>query len=250
MQSNTKEIIESGDLEAYLLGDLSDKEAEKIRKYIHLYPEVKEAYVLLEKQLESYTKAYKKTPSKDLQSRIERQIHAMQRFTRFSWLAIGMSLLIFMASAYYVVQENKELAVKQGIVDSQIENLQLSFDSQLNELRSQFILLNSPQTRTITLNQLLENQSLKIKAYINSKERMSYIEVLRLPQLPEGKCYMLWTERNGSKESVGILPDSIQEHFFIPIPFKEKATAYITIENKPGNLNPKANAALFKIPIE
>lgn len=64
MKANTKQIIESGDLEAYLLGDLTEQEGEKIRKYILMYPEVKEAYDLLERQLETFTEAYKKTPLK------------------------------------------------------------------------------------------------------------------------------------------------------------------------------------------
>ncbi|CAI8228274.1 MAG: anti-sigma factor [Flavobacteriaceae bacterium] len=250
MKANTKQIIESGDLEAYLLGDLTEQEGEKIRKYILMYPEVKEAYDLLERQLETFTEAYKKTPPKDLQSRIENQIQRIQQFTRFSWMALGLSLLVFLGSAYYVIQENNKLSIKQGMIDHQIENLQLSFDHQLDEIRNQFILRNSPQTRTVTLQHQMEDQSFTLHAYLNKKERMSYIEILSLPVLPPGKCYQLWTERNGSKESVGILPDRLEERLFVSIPFKEKATAYITIEDKPGNLNPKASLALFKIPIE
>lgn len=74
-------------------------------------------------------------------------------------MALGLSLLVFLGSAYYVIQENNKLSIKQGMIDHQIEDLQLSFDNQLDEIRNQFILRNSPQTRTVTLQHQMEDQS-------------------------------------------------------------------------------------------
>ena len=250
MQEKVKSIIESGDLEAYLLGELNSEESKKIAQYIQIYPEVRSAFELLEIQLESFSNTYKKNPPKSLMANVEKQIKHIQRFTRFSWLAVAVSIATLIGTAIFMIQENSRSEKQQRLVDTQIEKLTQSFDSQLADLRNQFIVLNSPETKTVVIASQFGEQNFSLTAYINPQKRLSYLQIDSLPPIPAGKCYQLWIERNGSKQSIGILPELIKESLFIPLPYKEKATAYLTIENSPGNLNPKAKNAIVNIPIE
>lgn len=249
MQNKINNIINSGDLEAYLLGDLDAVQTKKIEQYITLYPEVKKAFDQLQLQLESFSNTYRKTPPTQLKDSIEKQIRRIDRFTRFSWIAVAASILVFFGTSFFMFQENQKLEAQQQLVDTQIGKLTQSFDNQLEELRNQFILLNSPKTKKIILDSHLEEKELKLIAYINSKKRLSYLQFDSLPELPKNKCYQLWIERNGSKQSIGILPATVSENLLIRLPYKKNAVAYLSIEDRPGNLNPKAKKAIVNIPI-
>lgn len=249
MNKKVSDLIASGDLEEYLLGTLPHHKAKEIEQYLVLYPALKTHFKELENQLEAFSNAYKKTPNAALKTSINRQVKRIDRLAKWSWGAMAVSLLVFLSATLYLYEENKKLSEKQLLTDLKITQFSQSFSAQLEEMRKQYIVLNNPQTKVIHLSQQWHENTVKLTAYINAEKRMGYLEFNALPKLPENKCYQLWYERNGIKQSIGILPETIEQQL-IAIPYKEKAVGYLSIENKPGNRNPKAkNALLRNIPL-
>ena len=63
---NVKEYIESGILEKYVAGELSEQEMLEVERVAMQYPEVKAELEELQEALRVYAKASDKTPSKDI----------------------------------------------------------------------------------------------------------------------------------------------------------------------------------------
>ena len=60
MKEKVKIFLESDILEKYLLGDTTKEESQKAERYIAMYPEVRETYEVLQKNLETFANMYAK----------------------------------------------------------------------------------------------------------------------------------------------------------------------------------------------
>ena len=146
MEENTAAIIASGDLELYVSGSLDPQEALRIENLIDKNPYLKAHLDILEKNLLEFSAQYKKTPVKSLKANIERQVKRIERLAKFSWASIVLAIVVFLMTALYVLQETKRMRTQQSMVNDQIKELTTDFDQKLEDLRNQFIVLQSPQT--------------------------------------------------------------------------------------------------------
>ena len=63
MKEKVKIFLESDSLEKYLLGHTTKEESQQVERYIAMYPEVRQTYDELQKNLETFAKMYaRKTP--------------------------------------------------------------------------------------------------------------------------------------------------------------------------------------------
>ncbi|MEL6918476.1 MAG: anti-sigma factor, partial [Bacteroidota bacterium] len=108
----------------------------------------------------------------------------------------------------------------------------------LEDVRNQFIVLNNPQTKKYTVNGNKKARDLKAVAYINPVKKLSYINVSKLPNLPEDQCYQMWAEVNGEMVNLGIITEAGNQEKLLALPYAEDAVSYITIEPKGGNETP------------
>ncbi len=152
MEENTAAIIASGDLELYVSGSLDPQEALRIESLIENNPHIKAHIDLLESHLLEFSAQYKKTPVKSLKANIERQVKRIERLAKFSWASIVLAIVVFLMTSLYVFKETKRMRTQQSIVNDQIKELTTDFDQKLEDLRNQFIVLQSPQTEKKSMN--------------------------------------------------------------------------------------------------
>ena len=248
MEEHTAAIIASGDLELYVSGSLDPQEALRIESLIENNPHIKAHIDLLESHLLEFSAQYKKTPVKSLKANIERQVKRIERLAKFSWASIVLAVVVFLMTSLYVFKETKRMRTQQSIVNDQIKELTTDFDQKLEDLRNQFIVLQSPQTEKKEHESQYNEVSFNFSSYLNKEKRLGFLQFDNLPKLPESMCFQIWVSRNGVKENIGIL-SKIDKQQLIQIPFKEKGTIHITIEEKPGNPNPDPKASIVNIPI-
>ena len=248
MEENTAAIIASGDLELYVSGSLDPQEALRIESLIENNPDLKAHLDLLENNLLEFSSQYKKAPVKSLKANIERQVKRIERLAKFSWVSIVLAIVVFLMTALYVLQETKRMRTQQSVVNDQIKELTTNFDQKLEDLRNQFIVLQSPQTEKKEHESKYNQVSFNFSSYLNKEKRLGFLQFDNLPNLPDNKCFQIWVSRNGIIENIGVL-SKIDKQQLIQIPFKEKGIIYITIEEKPGNPNPKPKESIANIPI-
>jgi len=248
MEENTAAIIASGDLELYVSGSLDPQEALRIESLIENNPDLKAHLDLLENNLLEFSSQYKKAPVKSLKANIERQVKRIERLAKFSWVSIVLAIVVFLMTALYVLQETKRMRTQQSVVNDQIKELTTNFDQKLEDLRNQFIVLQSPQTEKKEHESKYNQVSFNFSSYLNKEKRLGFLQFDNLPNLPDNKCFQIWVSRNGIIENIGVL-SKIDKQQLIQIPFKEKGIIYITIEEKPGNPNPNSKESIANIPI-
>lgn len=206
-----------------------------------MYPEVRETYDELQKNLETFARMYaRKTPEglKEIilnSARKERMVS--RRFYRYA-IAASVALMIFAGSSLFFWNQNKTLQEENALVTNKIKYLEDNMKNQLEDMRNQFIVLNNPDTKKYQVNGKKEGKELKAIAYINPVKKLSYINMSNVPQLPENKCFQMWAEVNGELVNLGVIKQFNEKDKLLALPYADKAIGYITIEPEGGNTSP------------
>ena len=241
MKDKIKIFLDSDLLEQYLLGTTSDEETLQAERYIAMYPEVRKTYIELQENLEAFAKMHAiKTPEglKDkILNRIAAENAGKKKIYKY-FIAASLIALIFTGASYFFWNQNQSLQEENIIVNNKIQNLEKTMRLQLEEVRNQFIVLHNPKTKRLNVNGNNKAKELKAVAYINPVKKLSYINVSKLPNLPEDQCYQMWAEVNGEMINLGIIKEANDSEKLTPLPYGENAIGYITIEPTGGNTTP------------
>lgn len=241
MNEKVKMFLDTDLLEKYLLGTTSRKEAKLVENYISVYPEVKKQYNELQENLESYSRAHALKAPKELKQVIISKITAgktinRRRFYRYA-IAASFAALMLAGTTYFFWNQNQKLINENALVNQKLKNLELDINStntNLEDIKNQFIVLNNPETHKYVLRGNQKAKELKTVAYINPVKKLSFINVAELPQLPEEQVFQMWANVNGQMVSLGVLEKA--ENKLLSVPYNEDAISFnITIEPKGGN---------------
>ncbi len=241
MKDKIKIFLDSDLLEKYLLGSTSDQENLQVERYIAMHPEVRETYAELQDNLEAFAKMHAlKTPEglkEKILARIKSENVGRRRFFRYA-IAASFATLLFAGASYFFWEQNQNLQQENAIVTNQIKVLEADMREQLEDVRNQFIVLQNPQTKRYHVKGNTKARELKAVAYINPVKKLSYINVSKLPNLPENQCFQMWAEVNGKMLNLGVIEEASDKDKLLALPYADQAVGYITIEPKGGNETP------------
>lgn len=241
MKDKIRIFLETDVLEKYLLGNTSDQETLQVERYIAMYPEVRNTYLELQENLESFARLHALKAPEGLKAKILHRIRTQnlgrKKSRRFA-IAATVAAFVFAGSSYFFWDQSKSLQEENTIVTNRILNLEADMKQQLEDVRNQFIVLNNPQTRKFYVNGNNKAKDLKAVAYVNPVKKLSYINVRNLPNLPENQCYQMWAEVNGEMVNLGIIKKISDKDKLLALPYAKNAISYITIEPKGGNNSP------------
>lgn len=239
MKQKLQTILDSDLLENYLMGTTSDEETLRAERYISLYPEVRKTYYELQENLETFARLHAIVPPDELKEKIMTQIRKENkigsRFTKFAGAA-SFAILVSAGSSYFFWNQNKSLLEEKAIVNNKIDDLQGEMREQLEDVRNQFIVLQNPETKQYKFMGNKKAQELKAVAYVNPVKKLSYLNVSKLPHLPENQCFQMWAEVNGEMVNLGIIKEADKR--LMALPYFDNAVGYITIGPKGGNDSP------------
>lgn len=240
MKTDVKAFLESDLLERYLLGDTTDQEELQITHFMATYPEVRKQYNTLQEDLENYARSFAIPAPEDVKEKLINDFSVKYEVRSFRWyfVAASVAAIVFAASTLMLWNKNTMLMNENEIVSNEILSLKediVTTNVKLEDIKNQFVVLNNPETRKYVIRGNQNARNLQTVAYINPVEKLSLINVISLPELPEEKVYQMWADVNGEMVSLGVLKQS--DNRLLSIPFKENAKSYnITIEPKGGNV--------------
>ena len=241
MVEKIKTFLDSDILERYLLGSTSEMETLQAERYIAMYPEVRKVYNELQENLETYAKLHAvQTPDglkEKILARIRSEREGRRKFFRYA-MAASIVAFMFASASFFFWDQNQSLQEENTMVSNKIKLLEEDMKQQLEDVRNQFIVLNNPQTKKYNVRGNNNAKELKAVAYINPIKKLSYINVKKLPNLPEDQCFQMWAEVNGEMLNLGIIEEATNSDNLLALPYAKNAVGYITIEPKGGNLNP------------
>ncbi|MGB3150029.1 MAG: anti-sigma factor [Maribacter sp.] len=250
MKEKIKIFLDSDLLENYLVGNTTELESLQAERYIAMYPEVRKTYNELQENLETFAKLHAiKSPEglkEKIISRIRSERQGRKKFFSYA-IAASFVAIMFASASYFFWNQNQDLQEENTVVSNKIKLLEEDMMQQLEDVRNQFIVLNNPGTKKYKVSGNKKAKELKAVAYINPVKRLSYINVSKLPNLPEDQCFQMWAEVNGEMINLGIIEEAGDEQNLRALPYAKNAVGYITIEPKGGNLNPTVDNIVANI---
>lgn len=253
---DVKEYIESGILELYIAGALSEKENAEVYEMIQQHPELLSEIEAIEKTVSSLTSSVApkeiKASFKNLLIRMLQEKETPTKVIPIStpknnWITYtgwAASLIIGGTLLFAVLNNN---SLNEALQVSQNETQQ--FESQLEETTSKLensetLLASIRDKNVITVP--LDGQAVApdayAKVYWNKENQEIFVDMQGLPDPPEGKVYQLWSLKLNplSPTSLGTVDDFMTDAnkiFRVANPNESQAFG-ITLEPEGGSASP------------
>lgn len=252
---DTKAYIESGILEDYLSGNITDQERREVECLSKIYPEIKTELDQLGEAVERYAFAHRVTPPAALKDKIMAQLEfsddknelslsdssmkesddesdetpvfkldSRQSSFQWGWVAAA-SVAALIGSAVYF---NARLDTVNNTLAQQTTEL-----NQKNELIAN---LNNADNQFVTLKGVEKSPNSAVRVVWNPKTQEVQLNVLSLPAPEAGKQYQLWGLVGGKPVDLGVFDvnGSVQKMKAAP-----QAEAFaVTLEKRGGSPSP------------
>ncbi len=206
-----REYIDSGILEQYVAGLLSNEENEEVDRMAEKYPEIYQEIIALRASINNYSRSTGRTPSSDILKKaqediLNKKVAALRKPEEDTEQVINKSrkLDVFKIAATILLLVSVGL---NGFFFSEITSYRaqaIDADNRFNELNEQVSFINSAANVKIPLNGLDVSPESYANVFINKNTRDVYIQVGKLPQPPEGHQYQLWADRDGHMHNIGV----------------------------------------------
>lgn len=266
-----KKYIESGILDDYVMGFVSEQERQEVQCLAKIYPEINEALRKAEDLMATWAADNAVAPPPDLKAKIMANLGEQEPSSRpmpdsvqepvvrdlnaeskpeskqqtpFAWIAAAAAVLL---AAFLAWEWQKSLDLQsemQNIIvqqESSMEDLKSDLEGlelTAEEMQASLAVLADPSVQKVALNSVKEDVSAAATLYWNPEEKKTYFLRNALPEEPTEAQYQLWAIVRGKPVSMGLLAlnddAGLQEMEGI-----EKADAFaITLEPLGGSENP------------
>lgn len=246
---NIKEYIESGVLEDYLSGNVSEQERREVECLSKIYPEIKAELDLLGEAIERHAFAHRVAPPTALKDKIMAQLefadelpesaqtdesetedtpvialNSRQSSFQFGWLAAASVVALIGTAVYF---------------NARVETLNGTLAQQADELRQKTELIaniNNADNQFVTLKGVEKSPNSAVRVVWNTKTQEVQLNVLSLPAPDAARQYQLWALVGGKPVDLGVFDvnDAMQKMKAIP-----QAEAFaVTLEKKGGSPTP------------
>ncbi|MGV3560172.1 anti-sigma factor [Larkinella arboricola] len=279
---NTKEYIESGILEEYVLGTVSPQEKREVECLSGIYPEIRQELDQLSAALEQYALSLRHEPPADIKARLLNELefgkpqtelppaapplttptetppetvvrplypeeNAPSRPTfRITWMvaaSIGLLVLVFTYYLYSQLQNSQQsLTALRATNDQLSEELRITQARQI-QAEQTLAVLKEPGTQIIRLNPTDSTTANLATVYWNTHTGQVNLDIDSLVRPPETQQYQLWAIVDGQPVDAGVF-DIREGGAMVEQPKRFlKADAFaITLERRGGSPTPTLSA--------
>jgi anti-sigma-K factor RskA len=251
---NIQEYIESGILELYVFGRLSDAENEEVRQMAKQHPEVEAEIIAIEKAIInlSYSMApylstenYERIREQLLDKHNEAKVVAMpQRRSSAAaytgWAAAVVFLFGFMYQ-YYRYNEAVEQKEQVATQSSKYQQLLAATEVKNTENEKALTILRDKNTIAVSLEGQQVAPEAYAKVYQNTRTKQVYVDAAGLPAPPPGYVYQVWALKLDplTPTSVGLIGNPQSEKGIHPVDYFDAAEGFgITLEPTGGSPTP------------
>mgnify|MGYP006287857389 CR=1 FL=1 len=266
---DVKAYIETGILEQYALGEVSDQERREVECLSKIYPEIKTALSEIEEDLERMSKAGAVAPPQGLKDKIltevrqhrqdevgQTQEHSSKTYTateppaksakRTIVWAAAASLALLLAIWQFLERESlqheladaeeaqREMLAKENELENQLDRLKAEMETTLDPSYRKIVLEPTKSKEAKGVSLLWEDQSGQVK-----------INLASLPELPEDKQYQLWVLKDGQPSDMGVLPKNSQELYRASSQTLDGDSFAITVEPLGGKPTPSLDQLVY-----
>lgn len=243
---STTELMNSGDLELYVYGTLSESETIKIAKLSITDALIKEEILAIEHSIISLSSSFSPIISSDVFEKIKykiglkhlKVIKMKPKNNRTKYLGWAAAILVMIGAGY---QYNQLLESENylTILDKENTDLQLSNKESLTALS---VIRDTKNTVVNLAGQAVSPKS-SAKIYWNKATQVVYVDASGLPEPPQGMVYQIWSlklQPQLTPTSIGLLTEfsSNSEKIFAVEKTSDAEAFGITLEPAGGSKSP------------
>ena len=272
---NTKEYIQSGVLELYAAGALSDTEAREVEAMAARYPEVQAELAAIQDALVSYSAAFKKNPNPELRSAILNRIDEIEGVSsenvvsisdaqkkpniadttgkspfnyssqpaRFNYLmaAVWIFLVLNIIGNIYFFNKLKNTEEQMTGVVNENNKMKLEYEKIRLDMDKKSTDMKMVMNRS---NKIVDLKGMEIApqsfatVYWNPNSKKVMLNVNNLPMPPADKQYQLWALKDGKPIDAGVFdmqPGTGDDMHMMPVTIADADAFAVTLEKKGGS---------------
>ena len=215
-----KEYIESGILELYVYGLLSESENDEVAAMSNKNPEIKAEILSIEKAIINLSSSFSPFISHSQFEKIKAKLElkhskAVNLKTRSNWpsyigWAASIALLIGVGYQYSKLNETKNQVVTVEREKLGLQEAISSLETKNNQTEKVLGVVRDDDNKIISLGGQAIAPTAKAKIYWNQKTEEVYVDASGLPEPPKGKEYQIWSLKllpQLTPTSIGMLSD-------------------------------------------
>ena len=247
---DTKEYIESGILELYVYGQLTETENVEVNQMEHKYPEIKDEIVAIEKAIINLSAGFSPFLSSDnfekIKTRLElkhsRVISMHSRNNRFQYMgwAAALILLVGIGYEYNKVNQTKSQLVSVEVEKSKMHEALVSTEMANKKTSEQLAVIRDVNNTVVNLAGQAVSSNSYAKVYYNKQTQIVYVDAGGLPQPPQGMVYQVWALKLNplTPTSIGLLDNFSNDKLFAVSKANGAEAFGITLEPAGGSNSP------------
>jgi anti-sigma-K factor RskA len=245
-----KEFIESGLLELYVVGQVTEAERREVERMVTAFPEVAEELSAIEASLRDLAIEAAVAPSPELKGRILQAVDPEpERGTqsgaggagRASKASVLRNLCPFLAAAcllgaVFLFFKFTEFRSRSSELEMTVAELQ----TENRQLQEKLAAIRGEGAIPVALKGTGQYDNALCLIYYNPEMEKVLLNLTQLPELSGDEDFQLWGIRGDEKVSLGVFsPSSLPEANWLEASFLETPDAFgITIEPKGGSEQP------------
>ena len=247
------EYIESGILELYVYGLLTEAENIEIAEMAKKNPEIENEIISIEKAIVALSSSFSPFHSvanyEKIKARLELkpgkvvEIKPVSRWSEYAGWAAAVLLLLGVGYQTLQLGETKQAISTVGNEKNKIERELAYLDQQNKKTVQSLTIVRDIKNTGVTLGGQAVSPTSFAKVYWNKETKTTYIDAAGLPKPPKGMVYQVWALKLSptlTPTSIGLLSDFEGNNQKI---FAVDQTAYaeafgITLEPAGGSLSP------------
>lgn len=227
-----KEYIESGILEAYVLGALTEEERAKVEADISMYPELAAELAAIEEVMLNVADEQAVTPPGFLKDQIWDELkddESEERATNTSAKTVPLSedtaprqvnlqraavwaaILVSVLTNFMLLSQRNESREQNTVLSSKIDSLQSSQEqlvATVNTFREERAMLADPAMETVVMRKE-GDENMAGMVYWSKEKGEAYLALHNMPLPPQGKQYQLWVIQDGKPIDMGVISNDM-----------------------------------------
>jgi anti-sigma-K factor RskA len=250
---DTKQYIDSGNLELYVYGLLSEAENMEIAALAKEHSEINDEIISIEKAIIALSSTFSPFHSVANYEKIKAKLElkhgkviemtpSKSRYTYIGWAAA----VIFLLGIGYQYQQLNETNNQVVVINSEKENLVKTVDSlalKNKTIETSLAVVRDPKNTVVSLGGQTVSPTSSAKIYWNKETQVVYVDASGLPKPPKGMVYQVWALKLApvlTPTSIGLLKDfDANDQKLFAVSGTSSAEAFgITLEPEGGSLTP------------
>ena len=247
----SKEYIESGILELYVFGKLSEEENQEVNQMMNEFPEIKEEIEAIENAVVNLSQSvaprlsavnYEKIRNQILEKRKVISINTKTNWASYIGWGVAAVLVLGFGLQLSKLNETNTIVDKLNTEKSVMQKSIVTLELQKKESETILAVLRDNNTQAVALAGQAVSPTSFAKAYYNKNTNQVYVDVAGLPTPPKGMVYQVWALKLSplTPTSIGVLNNFTADNTKIfKVENAQNAEAFgITLEPSGGSKTP------------